>query len=176
MPIDGVALTSTQNSHVKYARSLHTRKHRRQERAFIVEGERLFLDALDADAIPLRVFVDLERVHDEVRETLEGLSESVPVHPCSDAVIKAVADTQTPQGIVAIFPIPNQALSDSIAAPLFVIADGIKDPGNLGTLMRSALACRCVGDLHLLGVSRSVLTESRASGDGGTFPLATSIT
>ena len=55
-------------------------------------------------------------------------------------MINTVADTQTPQGIVAIFPIPDLEVSGGGAVPLFVVADGIKDPGNLGTLMRAALA------------------------------------
>ncbi len=140
MPIAGPELTSIHNPHVKFARSLQARKHRQQERAFIVEGERLFLDAIDAGATPLRVFVDIERVHLGVRDALETLPQNVPIHPCNESVVKTIADTQTPQGIVAIFPFPTVAPIDGDTTPLFVIADGIKDPGNLGTLMRSALA------------------------------------
>ncbi len=140
MPIDWPTLTSTQNSRVKYARSLHVRKHRQQERAFIVEGARLFLDALDAGAIPLRVFVEFDRVGDDVVAALETTAASnIPIHACNSSVIKAVSDTTTPQGIVGIFSFPELRLNDTQFAPLFVVADGLKDPGNLGTLMRSAL-------------------------------------
>jgi len=140
VPDETPQLTSTQNSHVKFARSLHVRKHRQQERAFIVESSRLFLDALSSGALPDRVFVDLERASEEIRAALEALTDSgIPVHPCSPAVISAVSDTSTPQGIVGIFPIPEIPFPLNESEPLFVVADGLKDPGNLGTMMRSAL-------------------------------------
>jgi TrmH family RNA methyltransferase len=140
LPINGPILTSIHNPHVKYARSLHVRKNRERERAFLVEGTRLFEDALDAGAVPAHVYVDLDRSGDRWNSLLVGLeAQDIPIHPCSVNVIEVIANTQTPQGIIAIFPFPDLKLEPRAEPPLVVVADGIKDPGNLGTLMRAAL-------------------------------------
>lgn len=140
MPFEGPALTSIHNPHVKYARSLQVRKNRYRERAFIVEGTRLMLDALDAGVLPRRVFFEPEQANEHLHAALSLVaSRSVPVHPVAGQVIEAIADTQTPQGVVAIFDFPNLSITRDDHAPLLVVADGIKDPGNLGSLMRAAL-------------------------------------
>ncbi len=112
MPIEGPALTSVHNPHVKYARSLQVRKNRYRERAFLVEGTRLFLDALDTGARPSRVFFQPERAGAQLSAILESLAVSgIPIHPAASAVIDSIADTQTPQGIVAIFEFPDLPVS-----------------------------------------------------------------
>ncbi len=130
------------------------RKNRQRERVFIVEGTRLFSDALDAGAIPERVFFEPERVSDPLTTTLDELFDrGVPIHSVSHEVIVATADTQTPQGVVAIFPLPEIPIEFESQPALFVVADGIKDPGNLGSLMRSSLGA----GVHALYVSRETV-------------------
>lgn len=140
MPIDSPPLSSVQNAHVKHARSLKARKIRQRERAFLVEGVRLFLDALDANADPQRVFFDPDATPEPLLHQLEALdSRGIAVHPSSNRVIRGISDTETPQGIVAIFSVPHLEIDFRGRQPLLVVADGLKDPGNLGTLMRAAL-------------------------------------
>ncbi len=130
------------------------RKNRQRERVFVVEGTRLFSDALEAGAIPERVFFEPERVSVPLTATLEELFDrGIPVHPVSHDVIVAIADTQTPQGIVAIFSFPEIPVEFDNQRALFVVADGIKDPGNLGSLMRSSLGA----GVHALYVSRETV-------------------
>lgn len=125
---------------MKQARSLHQRKNRYRERAFLVEGVRLFLDALDAEAVPQRVFVRESDSTDQLDHALSRLqAQQVPVHRCTENVINVVADTQTPQGIIAIFGFPDLPIVEPTDDPLILVLDGLKDPGNAGTLMRAAL-------------------------------------
>ncbi len=89
---------------------------------------------------PSHVFADETQLEPEMTGTLERLAdERVHVHPVDSVVLGAVADTQTPQGIVAIFPFPELTIDGDNGASLVVVVDGIKDPGNFGTLMRAAL-------------------------------------
>lgn len=73
-------------------------------------------------------------------QQLETLtSHGIIVHPSTHRVIRAIADTETPQGIIAVFSFPELAIDFGAHQPLLIVADGLKDPGNLGTLMRAAL-------------------------------------
>lgn len=137
----GPALTSVHNPHVKFARSLAHRKMRNRERAFVVEGLRLFEDAINAGFRPLRLFYDPARIDASLAQSLAALAaDGTFVHEVTPAVIEAIADTEAPQGIAAIFTFPEISTARGTEAPLFVVADGIKDPGNLGTLLRTAAA------------------------------------
>ncbi|HEX7103652.1 MAG TPA: RNA methyltransferase [Nitrolancea sp.] len=137
----GPALTSIHNPHVKFARSLAHRKVRHRERAFVVEGVRLFEDALNAGFRPLRLFFDPSRIDGSLMQRIQALgAEDTLAHEVTPAVIAAIAETDSPQGIAAIFEFPDVPIMQDTEASLFVVADGIKDPGNLGTLLRSAAA------------------------------------
>jgi len=137
----GPALTSIHNPHVKFARSLAHRKMRHRERAFVVEGVRLFEDAISAGYRPLRLFFDPARIDPVLSQRFRALaSDNTLVHEVAPAVIDAIAETDSPQGIAAIFKFPDVPIIQGAEASLFVVADGIKDPGNLGTLIRAAAA------------------------------------
>lgn len=137
----GPALTSIHNPHVKFARSLAHRKVRHRERAFVVEGVRLFEDAVKAGFRPLRLLFDPARTDTTLSQQLVALAaDETLVHEVTPEIIDAITETDTPQGIAAIFKFPDVPIAQRAEASLFVVADGIKDPGNLGTLMRSAAA------------------------------------
>ena len=130
-------ITSPQNPKLKLIRSLQGRaKSRRKENAFIVEGVRLFEEAVKAKWIIRFVLYDrsLSERGQELLETLAG----VDVEEVDSALLKTMSDTETSQGILAVldysqFPIPD--------SPTFIlIPDQIRDPGNLGTLIRTAAA------------------------------------
>jgi TrmH family RNA methyltransferase len=132
-------LSSLHNPLVKYARSLHQRKVRYRERVLLVEGVRLVLDALSTGAEPTVTFVDRERLGDQIDVVLAVL-DPARVRVVTSAVLDTIAETQTPQGVVAIFPFPELRLDlHARTNPLVLVADGIQDPGNLGTLIRSAV-------------------------------------
>ena len=134
-------ITSPRNPQVKLARALHRRQTRYQERAFLVEGVRAIKDALASGAVPLILFYTEDTLDDRIHAiAATAAAVGTQVHPSTGAVLQLIIDTEHPQGIAAIFPIPEpRVLIPAGTEPLIVIADAIRDPGNLGTLIRSAL-------------------------------------
>jgi len=132
-------LTSTKNPHIQRIRKLQSSaRARRKEESFVVEGVRLAEEALTSGWQPKIVLFtdDLnehgQRIADSLRET------GTEVLAVASHVMQAASDTQTPQGILAVMSIPQWELPP---APTFLlIPDGMRDPGNLGTLLRTALA------------------------------------
>lgn len=137
-----VVVTSLDNPSVKFARSLHDRRARQRERAFLVEGPRTIADAVGAGIAPTLLLLDAQRAHDphwqEVAERARQRGARVLL--VTERVLRHVCDTVTPQGMVAVFPIPRSDRPAPGQEPaLFLVLDGLQDPGNVGTLLRSAL-------------------------------------
>jgi TrmH family RNA methyltransferase len=133
-----IMITSLTNDKVKFIRSLAERKHRLKESRFAIEGARLIDEALTADLTPDWIFCT-EQLPSRSRETLGRLKKrGVEIIIVSDAVLKACSDTETPQGLIAVLPFPRLAIPSTLTMSL--IADSLRDPGNLGTLLRSAAA------------------------------------
>ncbi len=131
-------ITSLTNDKVKLVRSLAERKHRVKEQRFAIEGARLIDDALAADLTPDWVFC-AERLPSRSQETLVWLRQrGVEIIMVSEAVLKACSETETPQGLIAILPFPQLPIPS--ASHIILIADSLRDPGNLGALLRSAAA------------------------------------
>jgi TrmH family RNA methyltransferase len=132
-------ITSTANEKVKYVRSLHRRPVRHRENRFIIEGLRLVEDMSKAGQEPVFVF------HTEnfsARPRCQALLDALRVPgrevlAASDEVMRAMADTKSPQGILAVLPFPELTC---YASPLILVLDNLRDPGNLGTILRSAEA------------------------------------
>jgi TrmH family RNA methyltransferase len=131
-------ITSLTNDKVKLVRSLAERKHRIKAQRFAIEGARLIDDALAANLTPDWIFC-AERLPSRAQETLGRLKKrGVEIITVSDAVLKACSDTETPQGLIAVLPFPRLAIPSN--PKMILIADSLRDPGNLGTLLRSAAA------------------------------------
>lgn len=144
-------ITSPANERVKYVRSLYQGPSRRRERAFVIEGVRLVEEALRAGVAPTLVLVD-EGALERTPRGRELLGQLRPYRPLrvSEAVLKTAAGTVTPQGIVAVVPIPPSAGIDP-AGPLVVVLDDLSDPGNVGTVLRTAWASGVVPAVISLG-------------------------
>jgi TrmH family RNA methyltransferase len=132
-------ITSVQNQKIKRIRQLQTRsRFRKKESAYVVEGVRLLEEVLSAKLVPELVvftkeldprgFLLLEKLQDKQIPCLEATPE----------VFKSVSATETPQGILAVLPQIPLPVPDELDYVL--IADEIRDPGNLGTLLRTAHA------------------------------------
>jgi TrmH family RNA methyltransferase len=129
-------ITSAQNERVKYVRSLARRRVRQREGRFVVEGTRLLDELVRAGIRPALVFYTGtwaetpagQRLLPLVRTAGEG------AWPVNETVMATCADTQTPQGVLAVVPFMNLKPRSG----LLLILDGIRDPGNLGTILRSA--------------------------------------
>ena len=133
-------ITSTANEKVKFLRSLHSGKARQKYGCYLVEGITLVEEALKAGVRPVLAVVNLGELQRLARgaaliSSLDA-SEWVPV---SQKVLEWVATTVTPQPIVAAVPIPPISL-DLDREKHVLILDGVGDPGNVGTILRTAQA------------------------------------
>ncbi|MFZ4813294.1 MAG: TrmH family RNA methyltransferase [Phototrophicaceae bacterium] len=127
-------ITSLQNNKVKLAGMLITQKQTRQkERKIALEGVRLVTDAFE-NGLPLEYALHTP----EVSPTLlaELTAGGVALFPVLPSILTEISDTQTPQGIIAVAPLPQHDLPED--ADKLLILDAISDPGNLGTLLRTA--------------------------------------
>ena len=132
-------ITSSQNPKLKLVRALLGRaKERREAGAFVVEGVRLVEEAVKANwQFQFVLFSDgLSERGKELVNTLTA--NQIEVEEVSGDLLQNVSETETPQGILAVLKLDNLPIPDS---PNFIlIPDQIRDPGNLGTLLRTAAA------------------------------------
>ena len=132
---------------MRAARSLHLKKHRREERCFLVEGPTAVEAALDAPAITLdRIFVDSRTSLPPAIAAKAG-SRHVEVLAVDERTMHALAQTKTPQGVVAVARFFDQEparlveiAGDPSQPCIVLVLHDVADPGNAGTLIRSAEA------------------------------------
>jgi RNA methyltransferase, TrmH family len=130
-------ITSQQNQWVKEVKSLQSRARlRRSERKIVLEGTRIVNDALSQRGKPLYALYHPESADYDLIARLQDMK--VRLLAVSSEVSKAMSDTQQPQGIIAVFAIPMPRLPKSTQRLL--ILDAIQEPGNMGTILRTAAA------------------------------------
>jgi TrmH family RNA methyltransferase len=159
---------------VQAARKLTRRTFRERERRFLLEGPLALGDALAAGATVHDVFVSEEP--SEVVRT--AASAGARVHEVSEQVLKAISDAATPQGVVAVVELHPARLEDlSQEAGLVLVLSQIRDPGNAGTLIRSAAASGCGGIVFSTGSVDPFAPKTLRAAAGSVFraPLVTKV-
>ena len=130
-------LTSLKNPKVAAWRSLRDKKGREAHGAFLVEGARMVAEALSSSfhmqAVLLR----------EDYQPAFSLPADVPVFSMPDHVFQSVCDTRTPQGIAAVLSLQARPAEGA----RLIALDGVQDPGNVGTIIRTADAAGFEGVL-----------------------------
>jgi TrmH family RNA methyltransferase len=132
-------IQSPHNLLIKRIRSLGSRKTRHAERAFVLEGMRAFSAAVDAGIAPEVVFIA-----EDAADDLFKLTNPYAPRIIARKLFDQVMDTESPQGIAAIFPMPESPFPEA-GDQLIVVLDSIGDPGNLGTIIRTAAAAGADG-------------------------------
>lgn len=127
-------LSSPKNPKIAAAARLKKRAFREQERLFLVEGAQGVREALHADGALRSCFVTdpLDELAILARE------QGVEVHEISDDVMRKLTSTVTPQGIVGVAPFVDVAVDDLAPSGAVVLLHEVRDPGNAGTVLRSA--------------------------------------
>ena len=134
-----VMITSAQNPKIKLIRSLMGRaKDRRDAEMFVVEGVRLIEEA-EARNWGFKFALYDPSLNARGSSLVEHLlSRGIEVEEVSENLMKSLSDTETPQGILAVLELSPISIPDT--RDFILIPDQIRDPGNLGTLLRSAAA------------------------------------
>ena len=132
-------ITSTHNPKLKLIRALQGRaKERRDAGAFVAEGIRLVEEAYSTNW-PFRFVLYDEVLNKRGSSLVENLkSRGVDCEEVSSGLMKSLSETETPQGLLAVLNDSQLPISNSLNFVL--IPDQIRDPGNLGTLLRTAAA------------------------------------
>lgn len=136
------AVTSVSNPVVKDVRALSQRKRRAETGLFLAEGLKLVADAVDGGWKVETLVVAAEMMHHPVagRVAATARAHGALVLEANNAVMESVTRRENPQAVVGVFRQRLVELSalDPAAATVIVVLEGVRDPGNLGTILRTA--------------------------------------
>jgi len=137
-------ITSTSNVQIKQITALLKKsKERREQKAFVIEGRKMFEEICEHPKRIIKAYFS-ESYWNEIYEGKK--TPEIPYEVVSDSVFDAMAETVTPQGVLAIVRMPEYSLSDMVAAAgTLVLLENLRDPGNLGTILRTAEAAGVSG-------------------------------
>lgn len=141
-----IALGS-KHSEIKRLRTLlRDSSARAAESAFVLEGPKIVEDALRRNAVFDAIFLG-PNARVAFRDLLElAAVDDVPVFDLKEGVLEKLGSTRTPQPVIAVATIPPRpAIASLTGEGPVIVAVGVSDPGNLGTLLRSAEASGCAG-------------------------------
>lgn len=129
------------NPTIKRLKSLREKKHRKREGHFLAEGLRILTEALDAGRTPkLLVVVEDTELHPLAQKLeTETLAAGGEVIETSEAIIAKLSGKSNPQSIIGIYedhPAPLAEL-DRSSSSIWLVAQALRDPGNLGTILRT---------------------------------------
>ena len=126
-------ITSTSNPKIKQVALLRDKaRARREEGAYVVEGLRMFREIPAGDVREVYVTQDFYNKNESLCSTYKDLQV------VSDKVFEKIADTVTPQGVVAVVSMKETSLENVLKGDFLLFLENIQDPGNLGTLFRTA--------------------------------------
>ena len=129
-------ISPASNSQVKLWKKLQRTKYRKKEGLFIAEGERCVEQIIEGGYLDVESVI-VEEGYDPGPDLFRGDYETVSV---SADDFQAISDTETPQGVLAVCRIPDQADPGDLQSKpgLLVGLDAVQDPGNVGTIIRTS--------------------------------------
>ena len=135
-------ITGFSNPTVKFVRSLRDKKHRRREKRFLAEGLRLLTDAREGGRCPeILLMAQGREAHpllDEMERTVDAAGGEVIEVPLD--ILAKITGKDNPQAVAGVFAEWDTGLGtiDRASAPIWLVAHAMRDPGNLGTMLRTA--------------------------------------
>lgn len=134
-------ITSIQNNLIKFVHSLHQKKYRNEHNLFLIEGYKGVKEALKSKLSIEYLFVcnDFNKAIPEI--------DSEKIYSVSEQVMKKISTTESPPEIIAVVKQTKSSLQDLFKQdnPVILLLENIKDPGNLGTIIRTAIAGEMAG-------------------------------
>lgn len=143
-------ITSISNGKVKNVAALQQRsKIRREQKSFVTEGARLFMDTPVSylkEVYVTETFLEEKEEGNKRRNKLQMLEKAgIDCILVTPEVMRHMADTQTPQGVLCVNRMPSWDADRILQGKLLILLEDIQDPGNLGTMFRSAEAAGAAG-------------------------------
>ena len=138
-------ITSTANAQVKnLAQLIKKSKVRTEQGVYVVEGVKMFQEAPRDEIVKAYISEELYE-----KGTLKNCLEWIPYEVLKTEVFNHVADTKTPQGVLCVMKQKKYTLDELTdgEAPLLLVLENLQDPGNLGTMMRTAEGAGVTGVL-----------------------------
>ncbi len=143
-------ISSKDNRIIKNIRMLQQKKHRDETSQFLIEGEHLFLEA-KKNKISINTLLVTKDYYEKNKSIISQVSTNTYIVP--NNVLESVTDTKTPQGVIAVVAKPevsfNQLFQNKKSN--FLVLDRIQDPGNMGTILRTADASGIDGVILIKG-------------------------
>jgi len=175
MTMDYTKITSLSNPHIKEATAVRERRSRQNRAAFIIEGIHLIEMSIASGAgIQEVYFTDVFGSREEGQRVLRLIrGKARKLFEVTEQIMKKIADTETPQGVVAIvtYPSPELGKLSFKSEPLLVVIDGIQDPGNLGTIIRTSDAAGADAVILLPGTCSAFMPKTIRATAGSIFNL-----
>jgi len=126
-------ITSKDNPKIKHLRKLGQKKYRREFGEFLVENEKIILDAAESGDFPTSLFV----VEEKVKESTLDKINTDEAYLINESINKSFSALDTPPGIAAVYQKPDRPVQFDSS---IIYLNGVSDPGNLGTILRTTLA------------------------------------
>jgi len=154
--------------------ALRRRKERAERRLFLAEGARVVQELIDADLRPRLAVVSAGFAGSEPGDAIVGrLAPRCPVRRVDDHRLQSLAATEAAQGVLVVAEIPAWTL-ESVEVPAtaqVLILDAVQDPGNVGTLVRTAAAFGAVAAVALPGTADFWNPKTVRSAAGASFRM-----
>ncbi len=162
-------ITSTRNPRVRDLAALHRRRERRERGQHLVEGP-----GPVSEAVAAGVVTEVWATEDgRARLAATGvLTPELEVVPVAEHVLERVADTRTPQGVVALATTRTATLDAVVGRGLLVVLDEVADPGNVGTIVRTADAAGATAVVLTPGCADVFGPKAVRAAAGSTYHLA----
>jgi TrmH family RNA methyltransferase len=166
-------ITGFSNPTVKLLRSLRDKKHRRREGRFLAEGLRLLTDARESGRLPEMLVMAEGRDGHPLLDALEVdvLAAGGEVIETSAEILGKITGKDNPQAVAGVFAEWDTGLAgiDRDAAPIWLVAQAMRDPGNLGTMLRTADAVGAGGVILVDDCADPFSTEAVRASMGAVF-------
>lgn len=134
-------ITGFSNPLVKFLRSLRDKKHRKREKRFLAEGLRLLTDARECGVLPEMLVMAIGRDPHPLLDDLEAavVAAGGEIFEMDVDILAKVTGKDNPQAVAGVFAEFDTRLAalDRKAAPIWLVAQALRDPGNLGTMLRT---------------------------------------
>ncbi|MBQ5348263.1 MAG: RNA methyltransferase [Phascolarctobacterium sp.] len=164
-------LTGLQNPVVKAAAELKQKKYRTQNGLYLAEGLRTAEEAVAYKAVETLFYVATD--DDRTMRLLEDAAmQNIKLVCVNENVMKKIADTETPQGIIAVCKMRQPKLETLLAGgKMLLVLDRVGDPGNIGTMLRTADAAGIGGLVLLKGCADIYAPKTVRSSMGSLFHI-----